>query len=368
MSQQCTPFTTLDPDRLILVTGGSGVVGQALLPLLPDRQVINLVHRSHPGGRTVHGNLRRSRLGLSAAEYHRLVDRVDTVVHCAAVTDFSGPEVTSTNVDGTARVAEFAAAAGAHLLHVSTAFVGVGDPPAGTEARRETDYARSKIAGEQAVRASGARWTIARPSIVIGDSRTGVTSRYQSVYQVAGAVVTGRVPIAPVDPGWFLDVIPQDLVARALVALLDGSRAGNTLWLTAGPDALTLAQTAQILTDLAARWRRPVSAPRFVDVEMYHRLIAPVFLSALPAGTRTQLTRLVGHLSTYMAAPTAFPSDVPELLGWGPGDRPDPGQVWARCLRRWAADRRLMAAESGDAVPSVDTARSPGDELIAVAS
>lgn len=316
-------------DGAILVTGGSGVVGQALIPLLRGREALFLTHSAAVAAKnTVRADICEPQFGLSERAYRDLASRVSVIIHCAAITDFQDKRLELANVTGTENMVNFAAAAGAHLVHVSTAFVGSRDS-ASTAAR----YALSKYAAEQVVLRSGISATIARPSIVIGDSRTGSIAKYQAVYQVAAAVLTGRMPIAPVDPEWRLDVIAQDVVARSLMQLIDGSRAGTTVWLTSGRSALTLRETNEVLIDLASEWGQPVAPTRFVDPDMYHRLIVPTFLAAMPTRTRLSLTRLMDQRFGYMAVREAFPSTVAAILE---GPVPDVAETLRCCMTEWA--------------------------------
>jgi thioester reductase-like protein len=75
----------------LLVTGATGVLGRALLPLLRTHDVVALTHRAQLDARgvaTVRGDLTLPRLGLDEATYRRLAQRTTTIVHAAAVTDF----------------------------------------------------------------------------------------------------------------------------------------------------------------------------------------------------------------------------------------------------------------------------------------
>src|SRR5919206_1516203 len=115
--------------RTVLLTGGAGVVGHALVPRLRDMNVVCLTHRTAVTGgagvTSLPGDVREPRLGLGAADYRALVRRVDAVIHSAAVTDFNRTDgsLEATNVDGTKHVLDFAASAGVPLYHVSTAYV-----------------------------------------------------------------------------------------------------------------------------------------------------------------------------------------------------------------------------------------------------
>lgn len=316
--------------RTVLVTGASGVVGRALLPRLTGHKVICLTRSTEvaqPGitTATVRGDIRAPRLGLSTEDYQAIARSVDVIVHAAAATNFTSySRLSDTNVGGTERVVALAKETGAHLVHVSSAFFG-------TTATRSTTavaYARTKAEAERIVRHSGVPATVVRPSVVVGDSRTGEIGRHQGFHDVVGAVMRGLVPLAPLEDNWLLDFVPQDVVADAIAGLLDGSRVGTDAWLTAGHSAMTIGQIAGEAVALAASLGCPVSPVRFVSPEMYDRLIAPVFLKAMGAPARTALTRLADRLSAYLTSTTPFPSDLPAL--------PDQRTTLRMSMRRWA--------------------------------
>jgi len=103
--------------------------------------------------------------------------------------------VFATNVGGTRRVLELCQRTGATLFHVSTAYV------AGARAGRVTEsdllcgqpfrnsYESSKAEAEVLVREAMPRQpaVVFRPSIVIGDTRTGVSLTFQGFYKVLWA-------------------------------------------------------------------------------------------------------------------------------------------------------------------------------------
>ncbi|MDD3275631.1 MAG: dTDP-4-dehydrorhamnose reductase [Kiritimatiellales bacterium] len=108
------------------------------------------------------------------------LDRVhpNVMVNCAAYTAVdaceSDPLCWKVNADGPKHLAEWAAANGAFLVHVSTDYVFSGDKPL-FESCVETDvpspvseYGRSKRAGEQAILASGAQAAILRTAWLYG--------------------------------------------------------------------------------------------------------------------------------------------------------------------------------------------------------
>ncbi|MGW0917255.1 SDR family oxidoreductase, partial [Streptomyces sp. NPDC002784] len=111
--------------RTLLITGASGVVGAAAIPLLRERyEVIALTHRAGAPGRTVAGDVTSRWLGLAPETYRALTDEVDVVVHSAAATGFQRDtdHAWQVNVEGARRVSKFALHAGARLVHLSSAF------------------------------------------------------------------------------------------------------------------------------------------------------------------------------------------------------------------------------------------------------
>lgn len=322
--------------QTILLTGGAGVVGHALLPHLRGHRVVCLAHRTPaPGVECVRGDLTRVDLGLPPEVYRRLVGSVTCVIHSAAVTDLGDPDVERVNVVGTRRVCELVKQSGAHLVHLSSALAGVAPGPRDAMPSR---YLASKRAAETVVRAQAPQAAIARPSVVVGDSRTGWTSRYQAVYQVAGSVLTGRLPVVPASGTRILDLVPQDLVGRSLARLVDGSGGGRVHVLATGAASLTLSEAADVLVAMARAAGRPVAAPRFDEDEGDGDEGHP----PLAAATWPTAARLVAALTLDRPLPTS----LPVLLG--DDEAPAPADVLRRCMSRWARDRALP----GFAVPS----------------
>lgn len=141
------------------------------------------------------------------------------VVHSAAATNWRADpdEIRRTNVDGTRAMLDLAAAAGAAIYYMSTAFV-AANPSA---PRTLSAVSRRRLVSgvqeecEQMVRDSALPATILRPSVVMGDSATGRIAGAQGLTRTLGAIVKGQVPVLPGAPEARIDTVPQDLVARA---------------------------------------------------------------------------------------------------------------------------------------------------------
>jgi nucleoside-diphosphate-sugar epimerase len=194
------------------------------------------------------GDLNTASLSLGASEKRWLARRARAVIHSAAYVAYHltpDGEPWETNVHGTRRLLELCRSLGlTEVHHVSTAFV-CGDRR-GVVREDELDcgggagnaYEASKFAAEQVVRRfAGIRATVYRPSVIVGDSRTGYTSTYHHFYRFLelaarlAARADGpvrearprrqRLPVRlPLTGDETQNLVPVDWVAHALVQLL----------------------------------------------------------------------------------------------------------------------------------------------------
>lgn len=230
----------------------------------------------------VAGEVTRERLGLDAASYDRIAADVDHVVHAAASTKFAAPldQLRLDNVDGTREVLAFAERCQAlgtlrRFDYVSTAFVaGINS---GVVTERDLDrgqlfanhYEQTKFEAESLVASYRARMPIAiyRPSVVVGDSRTGFTPHFRVLYWPLRLLTSKVVPIIPVNAKTAIDVVPVDFVVAAMEALMfDDATIGGTFHLTAGHDNETniRALIADAVRFFHLRWR-PIVPFRVFD-------------------------------------------------------------------------------------------------------
>jgi len=328
--------------RTVLLTGASGVVGRALLPRLGDLDVVCLVHRSPvcaPNVTTVLGDIAKPMLGLAEQAYAELAARVDAVIHCAAITDFSRADgsTEATNIAGTEHVAAFAAAADAVLYHVSTAFVHTTAD--GARGRTAIGYASSKSAAEDLVQSSGVRHVILRPSVVIGDSVTGEIAAFQGLHAVVAGMFAGMVPIIPFDPAWPIDFVPADVVADAIACVVENRVSEGEFWISAGDKALRLDEGVAVVVEFARSVGVSIDVPRFVPPDMFDRLIGPVFLDALPAKIRRNVMRMLEFFTTYLQSGETKPSSLDQLVALGVRPLPDQRESLRHSVRYWAAQK-----------------------------
>jgi nucleoside-diphosphate-sugar epimerase len=147
--------------------------------------------------------------------------------------------------------------------HVSTAYV--AGTHQGSFCERDLDcgqrfnnsYEQSKFEAEQLVRSRPELpFTILRPSIVVGDRRSGWTAAFNVLYWPLRAFARGLFEAVPAVPSAPVDVVSIDYVADAIHELCERPDGiGETYHLTAGTHASTIDEIAQ----LASRYfRRPL--------------------------------------------------------------------------------------------------------------
>ena len=254
---------------MILFTGFPGFIGERLLPRLldemPGHEVLLLVQEKflakaredlatigakNAGAsarvRIVTGDITRDALGIEPGEIPSILGELTHAFHLAAVYDLAVSEELGrrVNVEGTRNVVRFLEGAKKleRLHYVSTAYVsglatGVfneSDLECGQSFKNH--YESTKYLAEVLVKRSALPQTTYRPGIVVGDSRSGETGKFDGPYFALRAME--RMP----SPGIFLKVgsgrnpinlVPVDFVVEALARLptLPGSL-GKTYHLT----------------------------------------------------------------------------------------------------------------------------------------
>ena len=325
------------------MTGFPGFLGSALLPgILAKREgsrVVCVVQARHMDEaktrlaeivaahphiadrvQLVEGDITKPGLGLSDSVP---VDDVDEVWHLAAVYDLAVAEDVArlVNIGGTDNVLQFCRQRRnfRRLQYVSTCYVSGAYDGEFTEDMLEegqefqNHYEQTKYEAERRVRAAiaeGLPATIYRPGIVVGDSRTGETQKYDGPYFVADYMK--RLPavafLPNVDESVMASLVPRDYVIAAMDALsvLDRSE-GKTYQLT-DPNPPSAREVAEIFGKHLGR--RLVWLP--IPVSVVRSLLDTVpgmeLLTGLPAETLD-----------YFAFPTTYGTAqaVADLEGTG---------------------------------------------------
>jgi long-chain acyl-CoA synthetase len=315
------PLTPPVPEGALLLTGATGFVGMEVLARFlerSDRHVVALVRADdddHAAARlratldsacgdaaayedrvtAVASDLTAPRLGLGE-RWAPLAERVGAIVHGAASVafDLTLEQSRRINVDGTRQMLEFARACPGleRFTYVSTAYVAgdrrgtmYEDDPGG--GRFRNGYERSKHEAERLVAARRDEMdvTIVRPSIVVGDQRTGWTAAFNVLYAPLRAFEAGIIPVVPARRRSPVDVVPVDYVADAVHALAEAPEAaGQTFHIVAGERASSVGEIVRMAGE---RFSAP--QPRIVPPAVYHALIAKIVEKRAPSSARRLL-------------------------------------------------------------------------------
>lgn len=327
--------------RTVLLTGGSGVLGHALIDeLADDFNLVCLRHRKPITDRRISdqfaGNLQHPTLGLTAAEYQRLAWRVDAIVHSAAAAPWTEQpdRIRAVNIAGSAVLARFAEQASAPLYYLSTAFI--ANPPDPQRSPAAAAYVQSKLDAEQLIRKHGGDAVIVRPSIVSGSTIDGRMSAFPGVHRVLGDVVRGHVPAAACDAASLMDMVPQDVVAAAVGVLLRERVILGEFWLTAADNALQAGEVLELCGEVSREAGIEAPAPRFVTPD------------ALPPRAQGQHSvRDFLDLVAPFVTPDPLPTSVAEFALADRMTRPALRAAAAKTVRYWAATEGLVARRKG---------------------
>ena len=255
----------------VLVTGGTGVIGEGLLPALVGAgHTVRLLSRgaAEDAKRWPKEVEPFSADVTDVSSLRGAAEDCGAVIHVTGIVDESPPEYTfeRVNVQGTRNVLAEAARAGLkRFIYVSS--LGAG--------RGKSEYHRSKFKAEELVRASSFDWLILRPGNVYGPGDEVISMLLKLVRALPAVPVidAGNQPFQPI---WY-----EDLGQAILRALETPTLKRETLEL-AGEETTT---TSDIIERLSAITGRTVA-----------RVPVPSFLASL--GVRlaesTQLEKLLG--------------------------------------------------------------------------
>ncbi|HKO02111.1 MAG TPA: SDR family oxidoreductase [Thermoanaerobaculia bacterium] len=264
--------------RLLFFTGYPGFLGSELLPRLlrrdPSATALCLVQpkfaalarqRARPLGdrvRFVEGDI--------TAKIDAPTDDVTEIYHLAAIYDLSvkrdaGMRI---NVDGTRNVLDFAERCPElrRVHYISTCYVsGRFD---GTFTEDDLDrgqpfnnyYEETKFLAELDVRArmkSGLPATIYRPSVVVGDSTTGATQKFDGPYFVMQWLMRQpRIAVLPVigrPSRYRFNVVPRNFITDALESLSARDDSRGRCYQLADPEPMTVDETIDAIAHATGR-------------------------------------------------------------------------------------------------------------------
>jgi thioester reductase-like protein len=349
----------------LLVTGFPGFIGTRLVARLltdaPEASVVALVEprmaerarevaATLPGGDRVTvqpGDIADPLLGVDDATYERLSAETTEIHHLAAIYDLAVPDAIAerVNVAGTQHVLDLARRAEQLERHhyVSTAYTAgwrsgrVYEAELAAGQTFKNHYESTKFAAEVLVRNTldEVPTTIYRPAIVVGDSRTGETQKFDGPYYLLRAIsrLRGR-PLPQIGRGDApFNVVPVDFVVDAIAAARrDEDVVGRTLHLV-DPDPMSSAQLMRLLArEYAGREPSYRIPPRLVEQSLRFRPVR-----SLLGGTPRQSIVYLNH-------PVSFDTTNADALRRRAGlEAPVFGDYAANIVRFFKANERAIA-------------------------
>jgi NADH dehydrogenase len=236
--------------KVVTILGGSGFFGKHLAQELLTRGArVRVASRNPERAYTVKplgtlGNVQFVRCNVARpATLGPALIGAEAVVTLGGA--FSG-DLDALQGRGAGRIAEAARAAGiGSFVHVSAI---------GADADSQTDYARTKAEGEQAVLAAFPGATILRPSILFGPDDTFINMFAQLI---------ARLPAMPVfAPQAKLQPLFVDDAAEAVAAVLcDPAKHAGKTYEIAGPEVLTMLELNQRIAASQGRNRWLIELP-----------------------------------------------------------------------------------------------------------
>lgn len=193
-----------------------------LVQVLPSAQRTRIV--------LLEGDSAAMDMGLSGAEFREVSARIDRIFHFAITTDLAAPAELAeyTNVQGTCEAIEMASNSPSLrcLVMLSTASIAPANQGVAREQFPEqrhhfrTHVESSLARAERIIRRAMPRLPICilRPSIVIGDSRTGEIDRFDGPYTLLLLILSSPSSAStslPVRGDAPLNMVPVDFVVRA---------------------------------------------------------------------------------------------------------------------------------------------------------
>lgn len=373
------------------VTGGTGVIGSALVPeLLADpATTVTLLLRADdedatrrrlnelfafwaPGAKVdefrdrvhgIRGDATEARFGLDDSAYEDVVARTTHVVHSAGAVRMNLPieQARRSAVGSTQQVVDLAWTLQRNgLLHkvefVST--VGVGGrlqvvPEGWIDERREfhNTYEQAKAEAEELVRAEvdrGLPLTVHRPSMVVGDSRTGRIVHFQVFYHLceflSGRRTRGLFP--PLGDAR-VDIVPSDYVAQIIARSSSmPNLAGRVLHEASGADSLRISDLRDVVRSHLERRGADLPVARTVPSWLFRSAMRAAALLA-DESTRRAVNTLPVFLD-YLATSQRFETAQTQHLmsGLGGIQRPSPMSLLENVLSYYLDRREERAAKA----------------------
>ncbi|HYC60258.1 MAG TPA: NAD(P)H-binding protein [Thermoanaerobaculia bacterium] len=236
----------------ILVTGGTGVIGEGVIPELIARgHTVRLLSRhakedakQWPGAEPFEGNV------AEASSLRGAASGCDAVLHIAGIVVENPPDVTfaAVNVGGTKNLLEETQSANVkRFVYISSL---------GAE-RGSSDYHQSKREAEALVRESALDWTIVRPGNVYGPGDEVISLILKMVRMLPA------VPVIDNGEQQFQPLWHEDL-AKLLAAVVERDDQTRAVLEAAGPDITTMNDLVRRFAEITGRSPMRVPVPNAI--------------------------------------------------------------------------------------------------------
>lgn len=260
-------FVLLVEDRLVAVAEDTLEALQRARPALDGRWSLAV------------GDITQPLLGLPRAEYDALAARLTHIWHLAAIYNLAVADEVAhrVNVHGTCNVLDLAEASPhlQRLLYISTCYV--SGQRTGRIREGELDegqgfknhYESTKFLAEVEVQRRRRRipTVIFRPGIVVGDSRTGETDKYDGPYYIMKLLdrLPSALPMLNAGEGAsFVNIVPVDFAIDAMVTLAEHPEAAGQVFHIADPHPMRAADVLDLMLEIMGRPPAVAALPSLV--------------------------------------------------------------------------------------------------------
>jgi len=264
------------------------------------------------------GDLESPGLGLRPDDRERIIATCNRYLHCGASVRFDLPleKARAINVGGTAKILDLARERSRRYQLervdiLSTAYVAglrtdlVSETELDGRAGHKNTYERSKFEAERLIWSAKAELPISvfRPSAVVGESRTGRTSSFLTIYLPIKMYARGIWRTLPGNPESKIDLVPVDFVRDAILGIRRSpDNVGRCFHIAAGPDGeATLGELASIVERFFPNRKRI----RFADPLRWQRYALP-FLELFGFGRFAEVANAARALLPYGIANPSF--------------------------------------------------------------
>lgn len=245
--------TEIPNETLVTIFGGSGFLGRHVVRALARQgyrirvavRRPDLAGHLQPLGRVGQIHAVQANLRYPTSVEAAMRDAAVAINLVGILFERGQQRFSQVQADGAGQVARAAAAGGARLIHVSAI---------GADADSPSLYARSKAAGEEAVRSATPAAVILRPSIVFGPeddffNRFASLARFAPVLPLVGGGETRFQPVFVGD------------VAQAVLKAVDGKAKAGTTYELGGPEVKTFREILEFVLATIERRRLLVPVP-----------------------------------------------------------------------------------------------------------